>query len=505
MSSKLLKVENNTAELSITVAAADFDAAIEKSYQKNRKSITLPGFRKGKAPRKMIERFYGETVFYEDAINFVLQAEYETAIDEHKLDPVDYPEVDVKEAHAGQDLAIDIKVTVRPEPEVGKYKGVSVEEPVNTVEDADVDKELQQRRERNSRLITVEDRAAKDGDTVNIDFEGFADGVAFPGGKGEGYELVLGSGQFIPGFEEQIEGKKTGEEFEVNVTFPEEYHAEDLKGKAATFKTKLNTIQYREYPELDDEFAKDISEFDTLDELKADIRAKLEKDAEEKTKTEKQNAVMDKILEDVTLDLPKCMVDKRVDSIVKENEMRMSQQGISFEQYLGYIGSGIEQFREQMAPNAERQVKGSLVLEKIAELEKIEVSEDELNTELTKMAEGYGMDLEKIKSILRPEAIENIKDDVKVSKTLDMLVESASWTKGAKKTAVKKPAAKKTAAKSTAKKTEKTEKAEDSKPAAKKPAAKKTAAKKTEDSKAAPAKKPAAKKTTAKAEKKDAE
>lgn len=486
MSSKLQKVENNVAELELVVEAAKFDAALEKSYRKNVKSITLPGFRKGKAPRRMIERAYGKTVFYEDAINFVLQDEYEAAIEEHKLDPVDYPNVEVKEAEEGKDLAIDIKVTVKPDPELGEYKGVKVAEIHNDVTDADVDRELEQRQHRNSRMITVEDRSAQQGDTVNIDFEGFADGVAFPGGKGEGYSLELGSGQFIPGFEEQIAGKSIGEEFEVNVTFPKDYHAEDLKGKAAVFKTKLNSIQYRELPELDDEFAKDVSEFDTLDELRADIKAKLEKAAEDKTKSEKQNAVMDKIMENVKVDIPDCMVQKRVDSIVRENEMRMGQQGLTFEQYLGYIGSNLEQFREQMKPNAERQVKGTLVLEKIAGLENMEVSEDELNSELTKMAESYGMDLEKIRSILRPEDIDSIRDDVRMTKTLDMLVESAVWT--AEKPAAKKPAAKKST----------TKKAADKDSDAKKETAKKETAKKATTKKAAADKEPAKKTTTKK-------
>ncbi len=497
MSSKLQKVENNTAELELVIEAAKFDEALERSYRKNVKNIVLPGFRKGKAPRKMVERVYGANVFHEDAINFVLQEAYEDAIEEHKLDPVDFPEVEVKQAEAGKDLLIDLKVTVKPVPEIGTYKGVSAKEVIFAVEDADVDRELAQRQQRNARLITVEDRAAQDGDLVNIDFEGFVDGTAFPGGKGEGYDLELGSGQFIPGFEEQIVGKKLGEEFDVNVTFPEDYHAEDLKGKAATFKTKLNTISYREVPELDDEFAKDVSEFDTLDELKADIRSKLEKSAAERTKTEQQNAVMDAVLENVTVDIPACMVDKRVESIVRENEMRMQQQGLTFEQYLGYIGSDLAQFKEQMRPQAERQVKGTLVLEKIAELENVAVSDEELDAELTKMAEGYQMDLEKIKSILRPEDLENVRDDCKINKTLDLLVENAKWTKESK---AKKPAAKKETAKKEPAKKETAKK----EPATKKETAKKEPAKKETAKKEPAAKKPAAKKTT-KTTKKDAE
>lgn len=463
MSSILEKKENNVAELTITIPAKDFDAAMDKSFKKNVKNITLPGFRKGKAPRKLIEKTYGEAVFYDDAIDFVCQDAYTEAIREHSLEVVDSPSLEVKEIGTGKDLVLGVKVTVKPEVTLGEYKGIKLNEIVNNVTDEDVNKELEAKRNRAARLITVEDRAAKDGDITNIDFEGFTDGVAFPGGKGENYELTLGSGQFIPGFEEQIVGKKIGEEFEVNVTFPEEYHAEDLKGKAAVFKVKLNGIQYREIPELDDELVKDISEFDTVEELKADVLKKLTEAAERKTKTEKENAVIDAVVDGMTVDLPECMVEKRVEAIIYENNMRMSQQGFSFDKYLEYMGSTVEQFKEQMRPSAERQVKAALALEKMAELENVEISDEEFDAKLVEMAEAYGMEADSLRKNIHDHDKEDIIADMKNEKALEIAVSSAKWAKA------------KTTAKKTTAKAEKDETAE--KPAAKKPAAKKTASK----------------------------
>ncbi len=365
MSSVLDKKEKNTVDFTMTVKAETFADAMDKAFRKNVKNIAIPGFRKGKAPRKLIERTYGEAIFYDDAIDFVFPAEYEAAIKELDLEPVDVPKLDVKEIGSGKDLVMAISVTVKPEVTLGEYKGIKLEEIVHTVEDADVDRELSQKQERNSRLVTVEDRAVKEGDIANINFEGFVDDVAFPGGKGENYDLTIGSGQFIPGFEEQIVGKNTGDEFDVNVTFPEEYHAEDLKGKPAVFKVKVNSIQYKELPELDDEFAKDVSEFDTLDALKADIRAKLEAEAEKTTKQEKENAAIDKLVSETEIDVPDCMITNRVEAIIRENNMRMAQQGLTFEQYLSFMGSTIDQFKDMMRPNAEKQVKANLILEAI--------------------------------------------------------------------------------------------------------------------------------------------
>ncbi|MBE7027857.1 MAG: trigger factor, partial [Ruminococcaceae bacterium] len=345
MSTVLAKKENGVAEFTLTIAAAEFDGALDSSFKKNVKKITVPGFRKGKAPRKLIEKTYGEGVFYEDAIDMVFPKAYEEAVKELNLIPVDSPSVDIKEIGQGKDLVIEVKVTLKPEFELSEYKGIKLKEIVHNVSDEDVDADLLQKQERSSRLVSVEDRAVMEGDVANINFEGFADGEAFPGGKGENFDLTIGSGQFIPGFEEQIVGKNIGEEFDVNVTFPEEYHAEELKGKPAVFKVKVNSIQYKELPELDDEFAKDISEFDTLDELKADIRAKLEAKALENTKTEKENAVMDALTEATEISVPDCMIESRINDIIRENNMRMQSQGISFEQYLGYMGMNIDQYK----------------------------------------------------------------------------------------------------------------------------------------------------------------
>lgn len=436
MAANLEKKENNTVDFTMTVSAEKFTAAVDEAFKKNVKKITVPGFRKGKAPRKLIEKTYGEGIFYEDAVDALLPDAYEEAVKELGLEPVDMPQVDIKEIGKDKDLVITASVTVKPEVTLGEYKGLKLEDIVHTVSDEDVDAELARRQERGARQVTVEDRAVKEGDTANINFEGFVDGVAFAGGKGENFDLVIGSGQFIPGFEEQIVGKNIGDEFEVNVTFPEEYHSEDLKGKAAVFNTKVNSISYKELPELDDEFAKDVSEFDTLDELKADIKAKLQESADARAKQEKENAAVDKVIEGMTVDVPECMVNSRIESTIRENEARMAQQGISFDQYLGFMGTTLDQFKEQMKPNAELQVKGTLALEAIAKAENIEVSDAEVNEQLAKMAESYNMELDKVKSFMREEDIASMKADLQISKALDFIVENAKWGKAAaKKTA----------------------------------------------------------------------
>ncbi len=428
MSTVLTKKENGVAEFTLTIATADFNGALDSSFKKNVKKITVPGFRKGKAPRKLIEKTYGEGVFYEDAIDMVFPKAYEEAVKELDLTPVDSPSVDIKEIGEGKDLVIDVKVTLKPEFELGEYKGIKLKEIVHNVSDDDVEAELKQKQERGSRLVAVEDRAVENGDITNINFEGFVDDVAFPGGKGENYDLTIGSGQFIPGFEEQIIGKNIGEEFDVNVTFPEEYHAEELKGKPAVFKVKVNNIQYKELPELDDEFAKDVSEFDTLDELKADIKAKLEERAAENTKIEKENAVMDALTEATEISVPDCMIESRIADIIRENNMRMQSQGISFEQYLGYMGTSIDQYKEMMKPQAEKQIKGNLILEKVIEAEAFEVSDEKYEEKLKSMAEQYGMEVEKIKELLGNNA-DAIKEDMKFEIAIDFLVENAKWSK----------------------------------------------------------------------------
>ncbi|WP_249311832.1 trigger factor [Congzhengia minquanensis] len=453
----LEKKENNTVDFTITVSKETFGAAVDEAFKKNVKKISVPGFRKGKAPRKLIEKTYGEGIFFDEAVDSVLPAAYDDAVKELNLEPVDTPKIDIKEIGKDKDLVVSASVTVKPEVKLGEYKGLKLDDIVHTVSDDDVDAELSKRQEKGARQVTVEDRAVQEKDTATIDFEGFIDGTAFAGGKGENFELVIGSGQFIPGFEEQIIGKSIGDEFDVNVTFPEDYHSEELKGKAAVFKTKVNAISYKELPELDDEFAKDVSEFDTLAELKEDIKKKLQESADARTKQEKENAAVDKVVENMTVDVPECMVNTRIESTIRENNARMAQQGISFEQYLGYMGTTLDQFKEQIKPNAELQVKGTLALEQIAKEENIEVSEADLEEQLKKMAEAYSMELEKVKEFMREEDLENIKADLKISKALDFIVENTKWSKpAAKKPAAKKAAADKADAKTAEEKPKKT-------------------------------------------------
>ncbi len=503
MAAKLDKKEKNTVEFTITVSKEKFNEAVDAAFRKNVKKITVPGFRKGKAPRKLIEKTYGEGVFFEEAVDALLPDAYEEAVKEMGIDPVDMPKIDIEEIGKDKDLVIKGSVTVKPEVKLGKYKGLKLTEKDHTVSDKDVDAELTRRQERNARQVPVENRKVKKGDIANIDFEGFVDGVAFAGGKGEGHELEIGSGSFIPGFEDQIIGKAIGEEFDVEVTFPEEYHAEELKGKPAVFKTKVNSISVRELPALDDEFAKDVSEFDTLDELKADIKAKLQERADEEAKREKENTAIDAVIETMEADIPACMIDSRIESTIRENNARMAQQGISFEQYLGYMGTTVEAFKEQIRPNAELQVKGTLALEEIAKLENIDATEEEVDEQLSKMAESYKMELAEVKKFMRDEDIEALKADIKIQKAMDFLVENATWSKEKKTTTAKKSTAKKEETdKEAAPKKTTTKKADSAeKPAAKSTAAKKstsTAAKKTTTKKADSAEKPAAKSTTAK-------
>lgn len=483
---KLIKneqTEKNTVKLTIEVDKDAFEAAVQKAYKKNVKKIALPGFRKGKAPRKLIEKYYGEGVFYEDAVNFVCPDAYDFAVKEAGISPVDRPEIDIETIGEGKDLVLTATVTVKPEVKLGKYKGVEVEKTVYETKDEDVDAEIKAAAEKNVRMINVEDRPVKKGDVTVIDFEGFADGVAFEGGKGENHTLEIGSGQFIPGFEDQLVGAKLGEETEVNVTFPEEYHAEELKGKPAVFKVTVKEIKEKEYPELNDEFAKDVSEFDTFEEYKNSIKEKLDKSNEAKTKNEFENKLVEKICEDAEIDIPECMINNRIDDMIKEFGYRLSSQGLNLEQYMKITGATPDTFKEQFKDQAEAQVKSNLVLEKIAEEEKIEVSEEDLEKELQSMADMYGMELDKVKTLIGDNEMESIKEDLKIKKAVEVVSENAKAKKpAAKKTASKTTAAKKTTSKTTAAKTTKT--AKTTKAAAEKnPAAKKTTktAKKSEE------------------------
>ncbi len=424
MSVKVEKLETNLVELEIEIDKEAFESAMQRSYIKNIKHFNIPGFRKGKAPRKMVEKMYGKEIFYDDAINFVFPDAYEAAIKEAKVEPVSRPEVDIKQFPNEENcLVLTAKITVKPDVKISKFETIDVKKPEYPVTDEDVENELKRRQEQNARIITVEDRAAQDGDTVVIDFEGFVDDVAFEGGKGENYELTLGSGQFIPGFEEQLVGKNIGEETDVNVTFPEEYHAPELAGKPAVFKVTVHGIKAKELPELDDEFAKD-SDFDTLDELKADILAKLKENAEKREKQELENEVIDFVVDKMKADIPEIMYENRIDELVRDFEMRLSYQGMSVEKYLEYAGMDMAAFRGQFKEQAERQVKGMLALEAMAKKEKIKALKDDVAKEYEKLAEQYKMDVDKVKSFVNEE---DLKKDIVTNKTIDALLEKANF------------------------------------------------------------------------------
>ena len=418
--------KNNTAtnkfELEFTVSPEEFEKACQKVYQRRVKKIEIPGFRKGKAPRKTIEKLYGEGFFYEEAVNDLYPGAVQEAVKESELEIVCPPEVEVTEVSHEKGVTFKAICTVKPEVTVKDYKGIKAAKEVKEVTDEDVNAEIDRMRDRNGRTITVEDRPAQNGDTVVIDFEGFMDGVAFEGGKGEKFSLTLGSGQFIPGFEDQVVGHSTGEEFDINVTFPEEYHAENLKGKPAVFKIKLHEINAKELPEADDEFAKDASEFDTLDELKADIRKKLE-DANERTASnEFENKLIDTVIENMEGEIPTEMYEVRIDEMIRDFEYRLQSQGMSLDLYLQYTGMNRNSFRKTFEAQAQRQVKIRLALEKIVELENIVPTEEEVEQEYTRLAEGYKMDVERLKGLI-PAA--DVTKDVAVNKASDMIRDSA--------------------------------------------------------------------------------
>ena len=417
-------IEKNRYELQFSVDKATFDAAVSAVYRKQAKNITVPGFRKGKAPRSVIEKMYGTGVFYEDAINDLIPAAYTAAATESALEIVGQPEFDVVSIDENG-IVLSAKVYVKPEVEIKDYCGIEVEKDVEAVTDEDVEREIETVRERNSREIEVTDRAAEMGDTTVIDFEGFCDGVAFEGGKGTDYALKLGSGSFIPGFEEQIVGKSIDEEFDVNVTFPEEYHASELAGKPAVFKVKIHAITRVELPELDDDFAKDVSEFDTLDEYKADIKAKIEKRHE----TAAENAVEDKLvevlIEKLEADIPEVMYDVETENFVRDYDTRLRSQGLDLKTYFKYTGMDLDSLRAQMRPQAERQVKARLALEKIAALESLEATEEDINGEYEKIASAYGIEVQQVKDSIDAAAI---AEDMKVKKALDLVKEKAVIT-----------------------------------------------------------------------------
>ena len=479
------KVETNRYELDITVSAEDFNKAIDEAYRRDVGKINIQGFRKGKAPKKIIEKFYGENVFFEDALNILYPQAVEDAIAESGLEFID-DKIDFDLVSMDKENGVEFKVviTVKPEVEIDGYKGLKAERVTPKVTDEEVDAEISRMADRNARVITVEDRAAENGDIADIDFDGYVDGKAFDGGKAEHYSLTLGSGAFIPGFEDQIVGHNAGDEFDVNVKFPEDYNAEELKGKDAVFKVKLHEIKKRELPEVDDEFAKDVSEFDTIAELKADLKKKAEERKAAAADADAEDQIVKQLADLLKAEIPQAMIDKKADQSVQDFGYKLQMQGMNLDTYMKYTGSTVADLKKNLMPQAEMQVKIRLALEKIAALEKLSVSEEDINAEYEKLALQYSMKAEDIKNYIPSSELEK---DLLVSKALDFVkaeadiadVEAKSEEKTAK--AAKKPAAKKTATKSTA---------------AKKTATKKTAESTTE--KKAPAKKAAAKTGTAK-------
>lgn len=415
-------VETNKYELEIEISAEDFEAAIEKAYLKARKNIAMPGFRKGKAPRKLIEKEYGEQVFFEDAVNLLYAPVVNGAVEESGLELVTRPEVEVTEISKENGVKLKATCITKPEVEVKDYKGIEVEKVVNPVTDEDINKQLDALREKNVTVETVDDRAAENGDDVVIDFEGFKDDVAFEGGKAEDFTLSLGSGQFIPGFEDQIVGHNAGEDFDINVTFPEEYQVKELAGAPAVFKIKLKSISKKVMPELDDDMVKDSTEFDTVDEYKADVKKKLEEANEKHADSEVEAKIFDKVIENMTAEIPQVMFDNRVNEMISELEQRLAPQGISLDLYMQYTGQTIDTVKKAYAEQAEKQVKLRLALEKIAKLENIEVTEDELKAEFDKLAEAYKLDVDQIKQFIHDD---DLKKDIAVGKAVDLVKDAA--------------------------------------------------------------------------------
>ncbi|TYQ17670.1 UNVERIFIED_CONTAM: trigger factor [Acetivibrio alkalicellulosi] len=425
MNVKVDKKEKNVVELEIEVSADKFEEGLKKSYQKNVKKFNIPGFRKGKAPRNIVERYFGPEVLYEDAINIIFPEVYEEAVKESDIHPVDRPELDVKQIGDGQNLVLTASVTVKPEVSLGEYKNIEMEKVEINITDEEVEKEIQTIAEKNARMVTVEDRGIEKGDTADIDFEGFIDGVPFEGGKGSGFSLEIGSGQFIPGFEDQLIGGKPGDDIDVTVTFPEDYGKEDVAGKEALFKVIINDVKLKEMPEIDDEFAKDVSEFDTLEEYKLDIKKKLTEAAENKAKHEFEDKLIEKIVENTTVEIPQIMVEKQMDIMVRDFDSKLRYQGYNIEQYLQMAQVDINTFKSQFASQAEKEVKTQLVLEKISEEEDFQASEDEYEEEIKSISEKYKQSIEDFKKLLRDDDIEYIKNIIITRKTVEFLSQSA--------------------------------------------------------------------------------
>ena len=424
MECKLEKTQNaNEVKLEITIEAEKFENAIKKVYFQSAKYFNIPGFRKGKAPQNIVEKYYGKEIFYEDAFNEVVPEEYEKAIKDNKIDAVSNPKIDIVKMEKGQDLVFTAVVQTKPEIELGKYKGIEIEKIEYNVKAKDIDDEIADMQDKNARLIAVEDRPAEKGDTATIDFEGFVDGVAFEGGKAENHDLVLGSNSFIPGFEDQVVGMNINDEKEIKVTFPKEYFSKDLAGKEATFKVKLHEIKKKELPNLDDEFAKDVSEFDTLKELEASIKERLEKDNAQKAKYETEEAAIKAVCDKSKVEIPSGMVDMEVDHMIQDINQRLSYQGLKLEQYLKMIGKTEEEVRKEYEPQAIEAIKSRLTLEAVRKAEKIEATDEEINAKLEEMAKNYGKKVEEIKD--NENLKDYIKEGIESEKAIDFIVKNA--------------------------------------------------------------------------------
>jgi hypothetical protein len=427
MNLQVENLEKNLAKLTVTVEASEFNNAIKESFNKNKSRFNIPGFRKGKATQAMVEKYFGVGVLFEDAVNISIEKTYPEAAKESKLEIVSRPDIAVTKVNKDEDLVYVATVAVYPEVKLGEYKGVVVKKADEEVSEADIENALKSEQSRNSRLITVDDRAVENGDETVIDFDGYIDGVRFDGGKGEEYTLVIGSNTFIAGFEEQILGHNIGDEFDVNVTFPENYNVKALANKPATFKVKLKDVKTRQLPELNDEFASEVSEFETLDEYKADLKVKLKAEKERRAKAENENALIALISSNAEVDIPDLMLEPHIDQLVNDYARRMESQGIPLDQFLEYTGTTMEQIREQMKPQAYERVRTRLVLEAIVKAEDIKAEESEVEAELKKMAENYKMEVDKVKEYFKDEALERLKEDITIQKVLDLLVSNAKF------------------------------------------------------------------------------
>lgn len=424
MGLQIEKLEHNMAKLTIEVPYEEFDKAVDQAYKKNKNKINVPGFRKGKVPRQMVEKMYGKDVFFEDAANIIIPDAYSKAYDECEEEIVSSPKIDVVQMEADKPFIFTAEVALNPSVKLGEYKGIEIETLDTEVTEADIDEQIEQERNRQARIVTVEGRAIKEGDTAVIDFEGFIDGEAFEGGKGENYSLEIGSHSFIAGFEEQLIGKNTGEECDVEVTFPEDYHAENLAGKPAVFKCKIHEVKEKQLPELDEEFADDAG-FDSVEEYKEDVKKKLVEKREKESKEQKEDAVIDAIIEKAEMDIPEPMIETQQRQLIDEFAQQLSMQGLSLEQYFMFTGMNRDMMMEQTKPRAEKKIKARLVLEAVADAEKMEVSEEEYENELKDMAESYKMELDKLKDILAEVDEKMIKKDLKIKKAIDFVVSNA--------------------------------------------------------------------------------